>query len=457
MSLLSSRLGVLKGAAFVLVLLLACGPVHAQSNGNGSIYSRFGLGTLQDFSSSQSEALGGGGYALRSLNYNPMANPALWSDQVFTRLSAGASYQNVRATNSAGQSSRLTSGNVEALQFSFPLYDRTLGVGISFQPYSTHNYRTQKTDSLRIQLGPGETEAVSAPYDVSFQGGGGLHSIRGGLGYRVNELLRVGAAVDLIFGLVEHVRSTDFSQRQNTSSVTVTDATRLFGVSGTFGGHLALSDVLLDDDALSLATSVVLPTTLEGTRVLTLAENRSITPDTLSSPSGKSSFDGEVSLPLRSRFGLAYHPNARWTVTADGLYEPWSSFSSTFSDQPPFSRQFPVGGENTLTDRWRVSVGAEIVPAGGEQYSGFLANTAYRLGGYTERMYVRPDTRTDLQTYAVTGGFSFPTSLSGTRIDLNLSAGTRGTTQDAFVHDTFYGVALHVNFGERWFQERKLR
>lgn len=457
MSLLSSRLGLLKGVVFGLLLLLASGPVHAQSNGNGSIYSRFGLGTLQDFSSSQSDALGGGGYALRSLNYNPMANPALWSDQVFTRLSAGASYQNVTAKNSRGQSSRLTSGNVEALQFSFPLYERTLGVGLSFQPYSTHNYRTQKTDSLRIRVGPGDTEPASAPYEVNFQGGGGLHSIRGGLGYKVNDLLRVGASVDFIFGLVEHVRSTNFSQRQNTTNVTVTDATRFFGVSGTFGGHLALSDVLLDDDALSLGASVVLPTTLNGTRVLTLAENRSLTPDTLSSPSGQSSFDGEVSLPLRSRFGLAYQPNAKWTVTADGLYEPWSSFSSTFSDQPPFSRQFPVGGDDTLTDRWRVSVGAEIVPAGGEQFSGFLANTGYRLGAYTERMYVRPDEQTDLQTYAVTGGFSFPTSLSGTRIDLNLSAGTRGTTEDAFVQDTFYGVALHVNFGERWFQEPKLR
>jgi hypothetical protein len=59
--------------------------------------------------------------------------------------------------------------------------------------------------------------------------------------------------------------------------------------------------------------------------------------------------------------------------------------------------------------------------------------------------------------YAVTAGFSLPTSLSGTRIDLNLEAGTRGTTDGTLVRDNFYRVALHVNFGERWFQERRLR
>ena len=72
-------------------------------------------------------------------------------------------------------------------------------------------------------------------------------------------------------------------------------------------------------------------------------------------------------------------------------------------------------------------------------------------------MYVRPDKSTNLQTYALTGGFSFPTSLSGTRIDLTFNVGTQGTTSGPLVRDTFYGFALHINFGERWFQERKLR
>jgi hypothetical protein len=457
---LPSRTVVPSGIWVVLaVLVLAAGPVRAQSNGDGSIYSRFGLGTLETFSSSQSAALGGGGYALRSLNYNPTGNPALWSDQVFTRLSAGASYENVEAASDEGGTSRLASGTIEAVQFSFPIYDRKLGVGLSFQPFSQHNYRTRRRDSLRVRVAPpsaSNDQDVTVPYDVNFQGTGGLHSFRGGAGYRINDALSVGASVDVLFGIIERRRNTVF-ETADVQDVRITDATRLSGVGGTVGAHLSLVDVLQDEDMLSVGTAVSLPTTLSGTRVLTQREQQSISPDTIRAPSGASDLDGEVSLPWRGRLGIAYQPGPRWTFTADGLYEPWSTFSSTFSRRAPFGQSFPIGGEKTLSDRWRLSVGSQFLPAGSDQFSGFLANVAYRLGAYAEQLYVRPEAGTPVRTYAATGGFSFPTSLAGTRIDLNLRAGTRGSTQGTLVRDTFYGVALHINFGERWFKERRLR
>lgn len=444
MASLSARVRTALGLTFLLALLLGPGLAHAQSNGDGSIYSRFGLGSLQTFSSPQSQAMGGGGYAIRSLNYNPTANPALWSDQVYTRLSLGGSYETVSATSGQGGTSQLAAGSIEALQFSFPLYDRKLGVGLSFQPFTQHNYRTRESGTL-----PGNG---GSSYDLNFRGTGGLHSFRGGLGYRINEALRVGASVDVIFGILERRRSTTFDQNSGLQDTRVNDNTRLAGVGGTFGAHLALADVLQSDDALSVGAAVSLPTTLNGTRVLTASEERGVSSDTLSGP-----VDGEVSLPWRGRLGIAYQPDDRWTVTVDGLYEPWSTFSSSFSTQSAFSERVPAGGEETLTDRWRVSAGAELVPAGDDQFTGFFQQVAYRLGAYTEQLYVQPDGTTNLQTYAVTGGLSFPTALSGTRIDLNLRAGTRGTAENALVRDRFYGVSLHINFGEEWFQQRKLR
>jgi len=443
------------GIAFVLLLVVSVSPTHAQSNGDGSIYSRYGLGTLSSFSSSQSQALGGGGYALRSLNYNPTANPALWSDQVFTRLSAGATYQRISATEEGKPSSRLSSGNIEAFQLSFPLYKRKLGVGLTFQPYSQHNYRLRSSSTLE------EGTIDPEPFTKNFRGKGGLYTFRGGLGYRINETVSVGASADVLFGIVETERTTSFDDNPSLRTVSISDATRLVGVSGTVGSHLSFADVLRPDDALSVGAALALPASLSGTRVLTRDENRDLVPDTLGA------MDGEVTLPWRSRLGVSYQPNSRWIFTVDGLYEPWSTFGSTFGQSGSFQTSFPIGrtpqgedtiaGEELLTDRWRLSVGAEVVPGTDNPLSGFFANTAYRLGAYTEHLYVRPDAATSLQTYAVTAGFSFPTSLSGTRIDLNLEAGTRGTTTGSFVRDNFYGVSLHVNFGERWFRERKLR
>lgn len=451
-----TRLPFSMGLAFVLLLVVSVSPTHAQSNGDGSIYSRYGLGTLTSFSSSQSQALGGGGYALRSLNYNPTANPALWSDQVFTRLSAGATYRRISATEGGNQSSLLSSGNIEAFQLSFPLYKRKLGVGLTFQPYTQHNYRLRSRSSLESgTIGP-------EPYTKNFRGKGGLYTFRGGLGYRINETVSVGASADVLFGIVESERTTSFDDAASLRTVSISDATRLVGVTGTVGSHLSFADVLRPDDALSIGAAVALPANLSGTRVLTRDENRDLVPDTLAS------MDGDVTLPWRSRLGVSYQPNSRWIFTVDGLYEPWSTFGSTFGQSGSFQTFFPIGiqtqegqddiaGKELLTDRWRLSVGAEVLPGANTPLSGFFANIAYRLGVYTERLYVRPDAATSLQTYAATAGFSFPTSLSGTRIDLNLEAGTRGTTTGNFVRDNFYGVSLHVNFGERWFRERKLR
>ncbi|MCS3706102.1 hypothetical protein GGP62_001073 [Salinibacter ruber] len=435
------------GTCAAVILLAAPSPAQAQSNGEGTIYSRFGMGSLLEFSSSQSDAMGGGGYALRSLNYNPDANPALWSDQVFTRLSGSAAYRSTSVEDGQGDSGRLSSGSVQALQFNFPLYERSLGVGISFQPYSRSNYSRTKSGSADIPIS-GERSEV--PFETEFSGSGGLHRLRGGLGYRINDMLSVGATADLLFGTLERRRRTTWAAPQLRNTV-VSDGVQLSGLTSTLGGHLALADVFAEDDAFSIGASVTLPANLSGEQYRTLDED--LARDTLSTERG------DVTLPWKGRLGLSYQPNARWTVVLDGAFEPWSTFSSDFSTgaSETVPSRFPAGGPGTLADRWRLSTGAEVVPAGDDQLAGYFAQAAYRFGGYAERMYVRPDQETTLYEFALTAGISLPTSLSGTRIDLNTTAGTRGTTTNSLVRDRFFGVSLHVNFGERWFQRRKLR
>lgn len=433
---------------FALLCAVTALPAQAQSNGEGSIYSRFGLGSLVEFSSSQSDALGGGAYALRSLNYNPDANPALWSDQVYTRLSGSAAYQTISAEDGRGNSGNLTSGTIQGLQFSFPLSERTLGVGLSFQPYSRSNFKAVRSGSVDI----GPRRDSEAPYRISFTGSGGLHKIRGGLGYRISEALSIGASADFVFGILESQRRTSFVQgASGLRDVVVSDGVRLSGLSGTIGTQLALADVFTGDDAFSLGASFTLPTTLTGERYRTLDED--LARDTLSTR------NGEVDIPGQTLVGLAYQPNESWTFVVDGLYEPWSTFSSSFSGgtSETSPTPFPAGGEQTLTDRWRFSAGAELVPSGDDNLAGYFARSAYRFGAYMERLYVRPDLATNLHEYGVTAGVSLPTSLSGTRIDLNTTVGVRGQKSSSLVHDRFFGLSLHVNFGERWFQRRKLR
>ncbi len=420
----------------------------AQSQGDGSPYSRFGLGELRTFTSAQAEAMGGGAYALRSLNYMNAANPALWSDQVFTRAALGAQYLSLNVTDGAGESSRLAQGMLTALRFSFPLYERKLGVGLAFRPYSRSSYRIRRPGTLNPD--PSAPDSTVA-YEVNFGGDGGLQQFNAGLGYRINEALSVGASVDVIFGIIENQRSTVFAAPGYAPAVR-TAGTRLAGVTSTLGGHLNVPGVLGEDDLLSVGATVTLPATLRGERTFSLGQ--SLDRDTLRSASGS------VQLPLNAALGLAYQPDERWTLVADGLYEPWSQFESSFAGA------FVLPGQDGLGDRTRLSSGVEFLPAGEDLNASYLARVAYRLGASYEQSYLRlspePNTSFDtadtaIDTWTVTGGLSLPTSMAGTRIDLNVLAGTRGSTDGLLVRDTFYGVSLTINVGERWFQQRKLR
>lgn len=421
----------------------------AQSTGDGSIYSRFGVGELRTFSSSQSQALGGNGTATRSLNYVGFSNPALWSDQSLTRFSMSANYQETRAEDAEGLTSRTVGGNLNSVHFSFPIYERTLGFAVGFQPISRTNYRVRAPSGDPFSFGPAPDDTTS--FATDFDGQGGLQEITGGLGYRINDALSVGASVDFIFGIIEESQRTTFTNPE-LESTNLTDRTRLSGVTSTLGALLSLDNVIRSDDNFSVGASFTLPTELSGSRTRTVETG--VVEDTLGTPT-----DGSVDLPWRAKAGITYQPDDRWIFTLDGSFEPWSDLSTTFTGSGSGSgSSFPVGGEESLTDRWRVSGGAEILPAGdspgGEP---FLRRVAYRLGGYAEQTYVQPSNADPINVLAATGGLSIPTGAAGTRIDLNMEVGTRGTTDANLVRDLFYSITIGVNIGERWFQERLLR
>lgn len=432
--------------SLVAVILLLCLPSRAaaQGQGDGTIYSRYGFGMLQEFSSSQIEAMGGGGTALRSLNYINFRNPASWSYQELTRAVAGARVQRLAATDATDRTSNLTSGTLTTAQFSFPILRRKLGVGLALKPYARTNYRVLMDDQELTRTASSDT----ALYEVNFEGRGGLQQVVGGLGYRLTDQLSVGANVHFVFGTYEDGRRIEF-QTPGFSSTNLTRSTRLSGVTGTLGALYSLDQIAGASDRLTLGAAFTLPARLYGEQVLTLGE--SLNRDTLNT-GGQTALDADITVPWRARAGAAYQANERWLFVANGVFEPWSQFDPAFSE----SQSFRGGVPQEYSDRVRLSGGLELFPAGDSRTASYLARTAYRLGGYYNQAYAHPQ-ENDIRTLALTGGVSLPTQFPGTRLDLNMEVGTRGTTQDGLVRDVFYGFSLNVNFGERWFQERKLQ
>lgn len=430
-----SRLAIL----FVLVGL-ASGSVHAQSD-YGSIYSRFALGQRFDLSSSQADAMGVSGVAIRSGVYNGLVNPAHAGDQSLATFSAAGLVRGVTATDASDSTGQATAGGLGLLQLGLPLYANKLGLTLSYRPYSRVDYRAAEEGTIDIDGGG------TAAYRSNLEGNGGLQEISVGLGAHVGPAVTVGATAGALVGSVEYLRRTEFPSAGETFLETrEAEATRLYGFTSTLGATATLRKVGGEESALTVAGSVTLPTTLYGSRAVTLGS--SLNRDTLATQN-----DGTVRLPLTARFGAAYRAGPAFLASADAVYEPWSQFESDFA----FGGYSPTGAPMTaqLADRLRVGGGVEWTPAGNRRGTSYLSQVSYRLGAYAENGFVSADGQ-DLQTRAVTGGLSLPTRLSGARVDLGFEVGTRGEATGVLVRDLFWRGTLTFNFAERWFLRRRL-
>ena len=421
------------------VLWISTSPVaSAQQNGDGSLYSRFGLGERFQFQTSQIQAMGGGATGLTSLNYVNLSNPATWSDQSLTRIAASVRFQGLQVANAEGNESRLNSSVLQAFQFSFPIRPGKTGMVIAYLPYTRMAHNVQENE---VSV-PDPTLDNPAAYSISFEGQGGLQKGIIGLGYRPSRYFSVGASVDLLFGIIRENRVTEF----NTSDfvrTSLNNATRMAGVSGTLGAHASIPSLLRENDALAIGFSVSLPAKLNATKTITIGE--SLNQDTLGVAT-----KGDFDLPARTSVGAAYYLDTRWTFVADYSIEPWSKFDGDLS-----LAGFIPGERSIFDDRSRFSAGISFLSSS-NLLDSYFKRVGYRAGFYTESGYINLADNETFRTVAFTSGISLPTLFPGTRLDINFEIGRRGMTDFNLVKETFYRFHINVNIGERWFERRKL-
>ncbi|MBO6576116.1 MAG: hypothetical protein JJ896_09290 [Rhodothermales bacterium] len=426
-------------SALALCALIAV-PLQAQQRGEGSVYSRYGLGELSSSSySSKSSALGGGGLAYGSTTFANLTNPASLSDQVFTRLSGGMRFEAVRTTDALDVQSTFSSNSFDGLSIGLPLKSSKLGMGMGFSKLTRVSYLIDVVKPLDL----GSEVDSGDEYGARFQGTGGLNQISVGAGYRFNPSISVGLRGDAVFGVIEDIQGTVFNDARFTDT-RVVRSTRMHGYTLGLGVRATARSVIRDGDFLNFGGALDLPYDLNGTR--TVFEGEGLSVDTLNT-----AIDGSASMPLSVAAGVLYQPSPVLSFNADFRYEPWADFESTFS----FPGYAPAGVSN-FSNRTRISGGIEYFPAGRDLFASYLERTAYRVGFFREAGYVSPDAAERVNTFGVTSGLSLPTLSAGTRIDINLDVGTRGSATGRLVQDRFIRFGLHFNFAERWFARRQL-
>lgn len=410
---------------------------YAQSSTQGTIYSRFGLGERVDFSSSRSQAIGGGAWAFRSADATNYANPAVLSDIVIFRFTAAVELQSLTSEATGFEDSKLSAGYLKALQLSFPLVAGKVGIGLTSTPYTRIAYHVEQSGSFETEPGDGNF----LPFGSTSNGNGGLHRISSAIGYAPVKNLSIGVRADIIFGILEDVQDTSFGSPFFDDGL-LTESTRLAGVTGTFGIWYRKTRFLSQGDGIYLGATLTLPSSLTGERIVTTGRGELI--DTLSSVNVSG-----IGIPLSGSLSIAYQKSSRITLVLDALYEGWSKVNNEGS-----FRRFPENSIADYRDRYRIS--------GGVQYGGGSPNESYsrrvllRFGVYFDRSYISPAVGTDINSRGLTAGISLPTVFSGTTVDMNFDIGQTGTTENGLVRDRYFKFGFNLNFGERWFRRVKL-
>lgn len=271
----------------------------------GSIYSRFGLGTLRFSTVDKTAGLGGLGIALFDPIYINRYNPALWSELARVRISGGYLYEGT-AMQDKVKNTFLTSGNFDGVLFAIPLWKRhglTFATGV--MPFSTVNYSIKKDSVLENRY-----------FSQSYKGEGGISSFILGFSFRPFNKLSFGVRGEYYFGTIVNLWEADFG-----SSEFFFSSIRRERNYGGFGFTLGLAYGLgIGKNSLTVGFVFSSPVNLKG---LTTVE--------YSVPVVGSSTVSEVNeltsqLPYRAGFGFSYFIGDRVQFSSDVYYQNWEKF-----------------------------------------------------------------------------------------------------------------------------------
>ncbi len=414
-------------------LLVLASTVGLGQTGINSPYSLFGLGELSS-SNVNTAVMGMGGLSIAIADpttINP-ANPASYmiqdSSAFMFEVGIFGNSTTFKTTNETERGSDFTLNYVMA---GFPVtkwYRMALGV----LPYSKIGY------NIETEI---EVENFSNVVHA-FRGDGGLNQVFWGHSFRPVKNLRIGLNATYLFG-----------QTSRSSMVYFPDSTYIFGTK--VESRVKVSDILFDygvqyDWHLDETRKVTFGLTYANKFMINAKRDYLSTTllggygelveyviDTIVyTPEEK----GKLVMPQKLGVGFAYQKFDRWTFGADFEWQNWESYRS-------------FGRNDSLTNSWRMAVGAQIQPKH-TSISSLFKRMTYRVGARYNNSYLNLYD-TQISEYGISFGVGFPMKKSKTGIDLSVEIGRRGTTKNNLIQENFINVSLGVSIQEIWFYKRQ--
>ena len=429
-----------KFALITIVLSLIGSAAFSQSDNNkastGSVYSQLGIGYPVALGNTAAQSAGVFGVSYNETFVPSLANPARWGTTIYGMGTGGASITSYNASN-ATNSVKNANFAVNQFQLQLPLIRGTLGLSGSFSPMTESTFQTFEE---RTQIVGQGSDRDTLDIGISNEGSGGLNRAELGLGWQINSQISVGYAASLVFLSLDDAYSATFDQLTYRPA-NFTLETSGIGMGNRFGTLIQLSSVLQENDQLSIGAAVSLPVTIDANRKQTGTLGAGSVTLTNELTNGQ----GTIRMPMKVTGGLSYSPSTKVMVSAEGLYQGWSSYENDF--KPAESQMF--------VDRYKGGLGLQYFPyvTGSDK---FLSSFKYRVGASYDTGHLRiAGNRINTLKFSMGLGVRSPSSNSS--IDLSVEYGFRGTESANLVKEQIWGVRLSVNLAELMFFRPKLQ
>lgn len=420
---------MIKSIKYIVMTLFLAGIISAQQG--GSVYSRYGVGYVENTHSGRRLGMGGLGIAVADAGYVNFLNPAGWYATQFTRLELGATYYGIELDD-GNQQAKHSDATFSGLTIGIPI-DRDYGITFSLGlvPVTNVNYNVVGTEDYQLNVD------LKDDYTVDYSGKGGLSKVYFGLSYKTPFDFILGATYEYFVGKIEYSTSLSFVNSEIFTDVEYTSTKSYYGPGATFGlisndfaqlfGMSNIKDFrigLLYNFYSDLSTD----TTLASTSIAGLIEHEGGTVKT--------------KIPSRLGVGISLTWNKNYLFLLDYLYQPWSKYR--FNGQPDVnlknSQRLSIGFEyRILEKRTRDTFWEQFDVRGGLSFE----DSQYEVFGES------------ISQMMAHFGFSFPIG-EGNSVDIGLAYGFRGKTESNLIRENIFKGTVSVSLGELWFvrQER---
>ncbi|CAM1352041.1 hypothetical protein [Tenacibaculum insulae] len=417
---------------FILVVFaFTASTISAQKN-SASPYSYFGIGENFEAVTVEQASMGGIGVSLKEAQYLNFTNPAANADLRASTYAIGGNLSFL-TVKEAGESQSGNSTNLRYISLAFPL-GKKAGFSVGLQPFSSVGYslvNQENQDEINI-----------------FNGEGGTNKIYASFGMYLLKDLSIGIEAGYIFGNIEN---SILNQRSNTSL-----ATRHQETLSVRGGQFKLGAQYKRElkDKLNLYTGASITvksdlSTKGNEKMYSLSfvgSGEEIPRDELFDRS----INGDVTIPLKSVFGVGLGKEDKWYVGIDQQFQSaLSSNSSLISN----------GSGYKYDDSSKTSIGGYYIPKI-NSISSYWDRVTYRAGLRFEDTGLLVDTGsnfTKIRDFGINVGLGLPLPRQLSNVNIGFEYGQKGTSNNNLIKENYFNVRLSLSLNSiNWFQKRKI-